>query len=222
MVVTLVPIVVGRRWYRVSAGRAIAAFALVVCNTTSLSAQASSCGSLTGTLRTGLGAAVGGWLGFVATKIRFSDWDDDSRGVDARRTLHRVTITSAMVGLTIANLGFKARKCEQVKVAAPPPVAAATGPITAIEIRDAHVQGTAYDLVLRLRRAWLFGSGAKALSDADIVVYVNDTRLGTLGSLKTLPVADIISVQHFDGAEATFKWGLGHSHGAIQVRTLNR
>lgn len=222
MVVASVSITRQRRWFRLSARRAIAALALVGCNIAALGAQTPSCGYGVSTLRTGLGAAVGGWLGFVAMKIRFSDWDDASRGVEARRSLNRVTITSAVVGLTVANLGFRARKCEQVKLAAAPPAIAATGPITAAEIRDAHVQGTAYDLVLRLRRGWLFGPGAKALSDSTIVVYVNDARLGILAALKTVPVADVISVQHFDGAEATFKWGLGHSHGAIQVRTLSR
>jgi hypothetical protein len=104
--------------------------------------------------------------------------------------------------------------------------AEATGPISVEEARQSGIQGTVYDLVLARRRSWLSGGekampGEEAPLDPDLPVYVNEVRAGTLAALKTLPIAGVVGVRFYDGAEATFKWGLGHSHGAIQVLRLD-
>lgn len=101
----------------------------------------------------------------------------------------------------------------------------AVGPIGPEEIQQSRIQGTVYDLVLARRRSWLSGGTAEMpgevapRDDPDLPVYLNDVRVGTLAALRTLPLAGVVGVRYYDGAEATFKWGLGHAHGAIQVRT---
>jgi hypothetical protein len=41
-----------------------------------------------------------------------------------------------------------------------------------------------------------------------------------VSELRALPVAGVMAVRYFDGPQATYKWGSGHSHGAIVVVTL--
>jgi hypothetical protein len=51
------------------------------------------------------------------------------------------------------------------------------------------------------------------------MVYLDDAKLGSVDQLRELPVVGVNQVRYYDGAEATYKWGAGHIHGAIQVVT---
>jgi hypothetical protein len=52
---------------------------------------------------------------------------------------------------------------------------------------------------------------------AEPVVYLNDARLGGLASLAQIPTSSIRQLRHFNSADATSRWGTGHSAGAIVV-----
>ena len=85
----------------------------------------------------------------------------------------------------------------------------------------------AYDLIQRLRPNYLRTRGAvhgtpdkaNKLEPVDVVVYLNENRLGTTEQLRQISTMDIREIRYFNSSEATTKWGTGHSAGAIQVVT---
>ena len=97
-----------------------------------------------------------------------------------------------------------------------------------------------FDLIESLRPQWLrvkerqtmrtqtvevtdsrFGTVERqAMDEPEIIVYVNNTKAGTVESLRDLPVANVSSVELVSPATATMRWGSGHTHGAIVVRSI--
>ena len=55
------------------------------------------------------------------------------------------------------------------------------------------------------------------LEAVDLVVYMNESRLGGSDQLRQIPLSDIREIRYFTAADATTKWGTGHTAGAIQV-----
>ena len=113
-----------------------------------------------------------------------------------------------------------------------------TGPnfITADEISRVNVQN-AYEAVQKLRPSMLrqrqvasangqggVGKDAPAVtgtsvSAGQLVVYVDNTRLGDVDQLRGIAASSIFSVRYFSASEAQTKWGSGHPGGAIEVIT---
>lgn len=201
---------------------------------------AASCSSGNRLVRSGVGATLGAWVGFVAAKIKLSDWNDASRGAAANRTRNNATLAGAIAGLALAQIHFGSRTCGSAAAlsgTARAPLPAARRPITSDEIAHSGVSTSVYDLVYSLRRNWLNVRGIETLSEAprtvesngqqitiagepQLIVYLDNTRLGTISELHSLPVAGVMEVRYFDGPQATYRWGSGHSHGAIVVVTL--
>lgn len=78
----------------------------------------------------------------------------------------------------------------------------------------------AYDLVATLRSHWLRGRGTDSLeSPTTVQVYLDDTRLGGIGTLAGISSQDIAYIRHYDGTEASARWGLDHGQGVIFVTT---
>jgi hypothetical protein len=193
-----------------------------------------TCASNNALVRTAVGGTLGAWLGFVAAKIKLSDWNDASRGPAANRTRNNATLGGAVVGAALANMLFRSHPCgsEVPQVAeAKPPRSAIHRPITVEEIERSGVSSNVYDLVSTLRRNWLnfrgfdtFSEGqsqsAVVTDEPNLIVYLDNARLGTTPELRNVPVAGVIGVLYFDAAEATFRWGAGHQRGAIQVLTV--
>ena len=83
----------------------------------------------------------------------------------------------------------------------------------------------AYEVIQRLRpnflrtRGAVHGTpgGANAMEMLDLVVYLNENRLGGSDQLRQISTNDIREIRYFNSSEATTKWGTGHSAGAIQV-----
>lgn len=187
------------------------------------------------------GAALGAWIGFVAAKIKLSDWNDASRSDAAHRSRNRATFTGAAIGAVIGNLAFRGRSCsasrQQQQLAAPQQQS--RRPITHEEIERSGINGNAYDLVYSLRRSWLNVRGVQSISEGphvvevgegqqvmvqgepQLVIYLDNARLGTISQLRNISVAGVVGVRYFDGPQATYRWGAGHSHGAIQVLTVS-
>lgn len=91
--------------------------------------------------------------------------------------------------------------------------------ITADEARETN-QSTAYDVIRSQRPTWLRKRGVQSIhSSGDIVVYVDNARLGGPEVLNQINVSAIEEIRYFDAASATQRWGTGHSFGAIQVFT---
>ena len=73
---------------------------------------------------------------------------------------------------------------------------------------------TAMEVVRRLRPAWLLARGA------DPVVYVDNVRRpGGVDALFSVPVGQIRLLEFIGAADATTRWGTGHTGGVIQVVT---
>lgn len=73
---------------------------------------------------------------------------------------------------------------------------------------------TAMEVVRRLRPGWLLARGA------DPVVYVDNVRRpGGMDALFSVPVGQIRLLEFIGAADATTRWGTGHTGGVIQVVT---
>ena len=109
--------------------------------------------------------------------------------------------------------------------------------ITMEDIKRAGAS-TAYDLVRSLRPNWLnvrgehsfretprvtgtgTGSNVQVVPGIDVlIIYLDNARFGGVETLRQIPVASLTSLQYFDAKTATYKWGPGHTHGAILVST---
>jgi hypothetical protein len=180
-----------------------------------------------------VGGALGGWLGFVASKIRYSDWNDASRGAAARRSQNVATISGAVVGSVLSGMLTRSKTCNSSR-AATQRISQARRPISLDEITRSGISGNVYDLVYTLRRNWLNLRGVEALTEGSIrlnvegqevmyqgeprlVVFLDNAKLGYSDEMRRLPVVNISEIRYYDGAEATYKWGAGLMHGVIQI-----
>ncbi len=78
----------------------------------------------------------------------------------------------------------------------------------------------AYDAVRRLRPMWLRMRGPVSLSlqeRAGVRIYVNGTRRGQIDELRAFQATDIESITYLSAPEATTRFGIDHSDGAILV-----
>lgn len=80
------------------------------------------------------------------------------------------------------------------------------------EIEAAEVR-TAYELIERLRPLWLHSRGERSTHlTTEIVVYQDNTMLGDIEMLRSIPIEVVYSVRSLDSAEAGRLAGLGSRH----------
>lgn len=109
--------------------------------------------------------------------------------------------------------------------------------ITTAEIRKFGSNGSVHDLVHALRKSWLNlqhmsvretptltpQGRREALvtpaSDATLMVYLDNVRIGNIEELRSLNLAGVVEVRYYNNGQATRRWGSGHEHGAIEVIT---
>lgn len=109
--------------------------------------------------------------------------------------------------------------------------------ITTAEIRKFGTNGSVHDLVHALRKSWLnlqhmslretptvTAQGRREAlvtpaSDATLIVYLDNVRIGNIEELRSLNLAGVLEVRHYNPGQATRRWGSGHEHGAIEVIT---
>jgi len=89
------------------------------------------------------------------------------------------------------------------------------------EILEAK-QTNVYDLIRAHRPLWLHTRGAARSAGADVMVYLDGSRLGGSGELRDIPTAIVTGIQFMDAREATTRWGANHGNGAILVSTAPR
>ena len=92
--------------------------------------------------------------------------------------------------------------------------------ITAEELATIDVQN-ALQAVQRLRPNFLQtrGAGSSSITQGpqDIVVYVDQTRMGGPGTLSQIPITEVKEIQYLNATDATQRFGTGHGAGAIIV-----
>lgn len=92
--------------------------------------------------------------------------------------------------------------------------------LTGDELRAQHYN-SAYEAIESLRSNWLQSRGPDSFQSPSIVwVYVDNTKLGGIETLRGLSVNAISSIQRLDANAATARWGVGHAAGVILVVTL--
>ena len=110
-----------------------------------------------------------------------------------------------------------------VLLACAPPATARSGRdanvITKEEIASVQAANL-YDAVTRLRPNFLHYRGQSTLRGADTgypKVYLDRNLLGDINSLKTLTPNGIREIRYYNGAEASSKFGLDNTAGAIEI-----
>ncbi len=143
----------------------------------------------------------------------------DSRFVSGARTALSVASGSMLV-LLIAACGGGAGSGPANSPDAPADAEAETRSYPRNRISRAEIMergdnaSTAMEVVRRLRPAWLLARGA------DPVVYVDSVRRpGGVDALFNVPIGQIRLLEFISAADATTRWGTGHTGGVIQVVT---
>ncbi len=92
--------------------------------------------------------------------------------------------------------------------------------ITQEEILE-HKFETVYDAIQALRPIWLQTRGTNTLqgTSTQVQVYLDNNHLGGIATLSTINLASVVYIRHYDGVEATARWGLDHGQGVIYVST---
>jgi hypothetical protein len=92
--------------------------------------------------------------------------------------------------------------------------------ITSEELATIDVQN-ALQAVQRLRPNFLQTRGGASSSitqgPQDVVVYVDQTRMGGPSTLAQIPITDVKEIQYLNGTDATQRYGTGHGSGVIIV-----
>src|SRR3989440_2213160 len=71
-----------------------------------------------------------------------------------------------------------------------------------------------YDAVASLRPAWLTIRGTDSFQQpSQISVYYDENRLGGVDEMRGVLVNSVASLRHYNGVDATMRWGVGHNAG---------
>ncbi len=62
-------------------------------------------------------------------------------------------------------------------------------------------------------------ASAAATGQPGVVVYLDEVRLGGVSELNSIETQRIQYIRHYSPVDATQKWGVGHTEGAIQIST---
>jgi hypothetical protein len=78
-----------------------------------------------------------------------------------------------------------------------------------------------HEAVSSLRAYWLNVRGTDSFSQpSQIWVYFDQTRLGGVDELRAITVSSVVWARHYNGVDATMRWGVGHSAGVILVSSV--
>ena len=185
------------------------------------------------------GAVVGAFLGYFASQVIKSDWEDEAGTADRNR--RAFAIGGAALGAVTGYALFRTRPEGSVDERMPRAEASYDG-----RDRDFIVQSeivasgatNAYDLVQTRRPHWLSTRGTNTFreegrvvssdgrsvvveqgTDETIIVYLDRARLGGVEKLREIPVTSFLSIRYYDARAATFRFGKGTDHGAFDLLT---
>ena len=85
---------------------------------------------------------------------------------------------------------------------------------------DEEGPSDAYVIVQAIRPLWLEKRGSTSFeNEGEIRVYLDDTSLGGIESLRGIHSDNIETISFLDERRASFRYGPGHEHGVILVVT---
>jgi len=174
----------------------------------------------------GVGAAVGGWLGYFGAQVTNSDW---ARITDERKTSLRQSYTRVGVGLGAITGFFLRPKPHVSRLPQPFNVPARTGRLLLAnsELRRS-IATNALEAIEMGRPEWIKaqrqdeakrGSApANApVESTSLVVYVGDEKVGSIETLRDIAIPEISELRFYDSRDARRRWGGEHKYGAIEV-----
>lgn len=184
-------------------------------------------------LRATGGAAVGAWVGYLASQVAVGDWDDDG-------AIHRESWAAggAALGFTFSFTLPDPPQRTAARPAARVEPRAGRELLPVEEIRDAQ-GGNLYEIIRSLRPEWLRTRGTASMRETtrgsaggldfdveiqpgilSIRVYLDGSLLGGVDELRMLDPGLVTEARFLTPAQATQRWGAGHLHGAIQVLSI--
>lgn len=195
---------------------------------------------LTTVLHTVGGAVVGGWVGFVGSQVTLSDWEKDTNGSFSSQ--RRAWVAGGMVLGVLGSRLIGGTTAPRSPVMEVRPPASSRNVLTRAQIETSGATSV-YDLVLSERKEWVvprgtnsfqesargsgsgMGADARLIStpgQAAVVVYVDDVRLGEIERMREIMINDIMEIRFIEPQEAAYRYGSGHSHGVILLKTSVR
>jgi len=175
----------------------------------------------------GVGAAVGGWLGYFGAQVANGDW---ARITPEEKTNLRQGYTKAGLGIG-AVAGYFLRPKGRRSSGLPQPfnVPARTGRllIGSAELRRS-IATNVLEAVELDRPEWTkqqHADEAKRGSEPttlpveaiSVVVYVGDEKVGAIETLRDIAIPEVAEVRFYDARDARRRWGVEHKYGAIEV-----
>lgn len=185
------------------------------------------------------GGLVGAGIGYLASQVVYSDWNKDHDGAFADRRMS-YALTGAVLGGAggfLVGGGGGGPAFRDASSSTSTESAAERRRVILREEMEQTVAATVLDLVQSLRPEWLVvrgiqrfreggtvnldsrGQGNAVPGEATIIVYLDNGRLGGLETLRQIPASNAASITFLDGPAAQYRFGRGHTHGAIVVST---
>lgn len=173
------------------------------------------------------GAAVGAFVGYMASQVMVGSWEEQP-GIRRENWATGGAVFGLSLGLALPGSRPGGRT-------APEPTPR-RDVLTREEVQD-NQGGSLYEIIRSTRPEWLRTRGIGSMRETprgaaaggtvvinpgipSIRVYLDDVELGGVNALRSLAPGMVEEVVFLDSAAATHRWGAGHLHGAILVRTL--
>ena len=132
--------------------------------------------------------------------------------------MHRALVSTVMlVALACGGSGGQATTQSR-------PIRGPADRISEAEI-NAGVYQNALEVVRNLRPGMLIPRGAApdasglGAASIPIMVYMDDVRLGDIGSMVNIPAGRVVEIRFINARDATTRYGTGHGSGVILVTT---
>jgi hypothetical protein len=175
----------------------------------------------------GVGAAVGGWLGYFGAQVANSDWERIS---STDKTELRQSYTRVGVGVgAVAGFFLRPKARPANRLPQPFNVPARTGRLllASAELRRS-VATNVLEAVELGRPEWAKqqredeakrGSQPSTLpvEAISLVVYVGDEKVGAFETLRDIAIPEVAELRFYDARDARRRWGIDHKYGAIEV-----
>lgn len=180
-------------------------------------------------LGVGVGAAVGGWLGYFGAQVTNSDW---ARISDDKKTSLRQGYTRIGVGIGAVTGYFLRPKPHASRLPGPYNIPARTGRLllASSELRRS-IATNALEAIEMGRPEWIQqqrkdeaarGSATNGpVESTSLVVYVGDEKVGAIETLRDIAIPEISELRFYDARDARRRWGTNHKYGAIEVVPAN-
>ena len=174
----------------------------------------------------GVGAAVGGWLGYFGAQVANSDWERIS---PTEKTELRQSYTKVGIGVGAVAGYFLRPKPRVNRLPQPFNVPARTGRLllASAELRRS-IATNALEAVEMGRPEWTKqqredeakrgGQPSTLPVEAiSLVVYVGDEKVGAIETLRDIAIPEVSELRFYDARDARRRWGIDHKYGAIEV-----